>query len=408
MKNYKYFWIIPLVLILSCQILSCGSEEIQRPPVTEPLMPDHGPEGTAGSITMAGATQVTICSATAGGDVYRIPSIITLADSTMLVFAELRHNSWRDKAYTDVVVRRSSDGGKTWSAATNLTESVNGGDYAYMDPSPIYDPKTGNILLFCSRWNKLDTNVKNNRAFLTTSSDGGNTWSIPSDVSDKILAEGMYIAGFGPGHGIALTSEKHKGRLVLITRQSDGTNTYCCSIWSDDNGLTWSHGATVSGGEAQIAESGANKLYLNVRRGASRYYSTSTNGGQSWSPLLLDSSLPTIEGGCESSVLGVGDDMVFYCGPKGGTATSSNDNRVGLTLFRSAVGGITWSRKQELYSLASGYSDMTTLPSGRLAIVFEAGPGQGFTKEGNRPAGWLRLDIIVLPKEVVDYDYWFE
>lgn len=100
--------------------------------------------------------------------------------------------------------------------------------------------------------------------------------------------------------------------------------------------------------------------------------------------------------------------MIFYCGPKGGTATSSYDNRTGLTLFRSPVSGMTWSRRQELYSLASGYSDMALLPNGKLAVVFEAGPGQGFTKAGSRPAGWLRLDIIILPAEVTDYDYWFE
>jgi sialidase-1 len=51
---------------------------------------------------------------------------------------------------------------------------------------------------------------------------------------------------------------------------------------------------------------------------------------------------------------------------------------------------------------------MTLLPNGKLAVVFEAGPGEGFTKGGSRPAGWLRLDIIILPAEVTDYDYWFE
>ena len=27
---------------------------------------------------------------------------------------------------------------------------------------------------------------------------------------------------------------------------------------------------------------------------------------------------------------------------------------------------------------------------------------------GNRPAGWMRLDVLILPKEVTDYGYWFE
>ncbi|MBQ7194204.1 MAG: exo-alpha-sialidase [Bacteroidales bacterium] len=408
MKKTRLIWTLPLLLLLSVQTLSCGSKEIERPPVTEPLMPDKGPEGTAGSVSMAGAVQTVICSAGTGTDLYRIPSVISLSDGTILVFAELRHNSWRDKSYTDVVVRRSTDGGQTWSAAANLTKSINSGDYAYMDPTPVYDPENGNIFLFCTRWNKLDTDVTKNRAFMIVSSDGGLTWNTPSDISDSIILSGMFSAGFGPGHGIVINSEKNKGRLVVITRQSNGSSLYCCSIWSDDHGRSWKTGSTVTGGEAQIAESSPGKLYLNVRRGASRYYSYSTDGGSSWSTLLLDSALPTIEGGCEASVLGAGSDMVFYCGPSGGTATSSHDNRVGLTLFRSAVGALTWSRRQELYSLASGYSDMTLLPDGRLAVVFEAGPEQGFIKAATRPAGWMRLDIIVLPAEVTNYDYWFE
>ena len=50
---------------------------------------------------------------------------------------------------------------------------------------------------------------------------------------------------------------------------------------------------------------------------------------------------------------------------------------------------------------------MTVLEDGRLAIVFEAGPEKGFVKQANRPPGWMRLDILILPKEITDYDYWF-
>lgn len=101
--------------------------------------------------------------------------------------------------------------------------------------------------------------------------------------------------------------------------------------------------------------------------------------------------------------------MVLYCGPKGGTQTSSNDNRSELMLYRSATSAEGWTRSQLLYELAAGYSDMTQLPDGRVAIVFEAGPEKGFTRQsGNRPAGWMRLDVLVLPTEVTDYGYWFE
>ena len=407
MKISKDMFILTLLLplLLAVVPVSC-EEEIQRPEVIEPLMPDAGPEGTAGTVSLDGVTRTTVCQAATG--VYRIPSMLCLADGTLLVFSELRHNSWLDKSYTDVVVKRSTDGGQNWSSATNLTGSANGGSYAFMDPCPIQDPSTGRIFLFCCRWNKSDTDATHNRAFLVTSSDGGQTWTDPADVTGNILDDGMFIAGFGPGHGIAISAGKNAGRMVLITRQSNGSSSSSRTIYSDDHGTTWKSGNQTTAGEAQIAECGLNKLYLNIRKGAARYYAYSTDGGINWSTAVTDVSLPNLESGCQASVLGTGEDMLFYCGPKGGKATSSNDNRQGLTIFRSAVAGMTWSRKQELYSLASGYSDMALLPDGRIAIIFEAGPGAGFVKSSSRPAGWLRLDLIILPAEIADYDYWFE
>ena len=51
---------------------------------------------------------------------------------------------------------------------------------------------------------------------------------------------------------------------------------------------------------------------------------------------------------------------------------------------------------------------MTILKDGSLAIIFEAGDEKGFIKSANRVPGWLRLDLMILPAEVTDYDYWFE
>lgn len=80
-----------LLLPLLLTVQSGCTEEIRRPDVTEPLMPDIGPEGTAGSIPLDQVVRTTVCSAATS--VYRIPSIICTADGTLLVFGELRHNS---------------------------------------------------------------------------------------------------------------------------------------------------------------------------------------------------------------------------------------------------------------------------------------------------------------------------
>ena len=382
-------------------------KEIQRPEVVAPIMPDMGPEGTVGTIGSASVRTVSVFSAGTGNQVYRIPSIITAKDGTVLVFCENRHESWVDKSHTDIVCKRSSDNGKTWSEESNITGVINGGDFAFMDPAPVLDSETGKIFLFFTRWNKLNADVRNNRAFVSVSSDNGTNWSAPQDITDNIILGGKYSAGFGPGHGIEIKEGRKAGRLIVISRQSDGSSGGCYSIYSDDHGLGWNCGQPTSAGEAQIAEAGIDKLHLNIRRGSYRYVSSSVDGGESWSTSTHDSSLPQIDGGCEASVLGIGKNMVFYCGPQGGPVSAGHDNRYGLKLFRSAAGALYWSKSQILYQNASGYSDMTILSDGSLAIIFEAGSDKGFIKRANRAPGWMRLDFMVLPPEVTDYGYWF-
>lgn len=388
-------------------MVACNGD-ISRPEVKEPLMPDLGPEGALGKIDIASVKTETVFEAAGGNQVYRIPAIITALDGSLIVFCENRHRSWRDKSYTDIVCKRSSDNGKSWSEEVNITASLNTGEeYAFMDPAPLVEPETGKIFLFFTRWKKLNPDVRNNRAFMSVSTDNGSSWSAPQDVTESLILEGMYSSGFGPGHGIAIKEGKTAGRLVVISRQNNSFSGGCYSIYSDDKGNSWKCGAAASIGEAQIAESGKDRLHLNIRRGASRHVSVSKDGGETWSSSSVDSSLPQISGGCEASVLGVGGNMVFYCGPQGGPASSGHDNRYGLKLFRSAVGAVLWSRSRVLYEKASGYSDLTVLKDGSLAIIFEAGPEKGFIKAENRGAGWMRLDLMILPAEIKDYGYWF-
>ena len=409
MKKYMFKLFLLSFMCSFMGVMTACEEEIQRPEVVTPLMPDKGPEGTVGTIGSAEISQTVVFNSGAGNEVYRIPSVVTANDGSVLVFAEHRHNSWLDKSYTDVVCKRSTDGGLHWSSATSITNAINGGNYAFMDPTPVVDKKTGKIYVFFTRWLKGSNNAGavNNVAYMSESSDNGVTWTTPVDISSQILAQGMTSSGFGPGHGIMIQEGKYAGRMVLITRQYNGSSNVGYAIYSDDNGKTWTCGSSTTGGEAQIAEAGLNRLYMNIRRGAARYTSTSVDGGKTWSTAVEDGSLPVVDGGCQASVIGVGDDMVFYCGPSSGPASNGHDNRYGLKLYRSAVSGVSWSRSQLLYEMASGYSDMTVLQDGSLAIIFEAGSEKGFIKQSNRPAGWMRLDFLVLPKEVTDYDYWF-
>lgn len=138
---------------------ACADDEIKRPAVTDPVMPDLGPEAAEGTISLSQMETYTPFTAGTGAHSYRIPAMVTAADGSLLVFCEARYNSWMDKSYTDIVVRRSTDNGKTWSEQTNLTGSANGGGYAFMDPTPVADRTTGRIFVFCCRWVKSDADA---------------------------------------------------------------------------------------------------------------------------------------------------------------------------------------------------------------------------------------------------------
>lgn len=409
MCMYRATLMAGLLAMLPCALSACGDDEIQRPAVTAPLMPDLGPEATEGTISLSQIETSTPFTAGTGANSYRIPSIVTAGDGSLLVFCEARHESWKDKSYTDIVVRRSTDNGRTWSEAVNLTTAVNGGGYAFMDPTPVADPETGKIFLFCCRWVKSNADATKTRAFRVVSTDNGKSWGTPEDVTEEVIRAGYFSSGFGPSSGIRISRGKYAGRLIFPSRQYNGTSSSGVAIYSDDHGATWKISSEVLAGESQIAEAGENSLTINIRRGTSRYSSFSKDGGVTWSQGALDNGLPSFESGCHASVCGGGGNMVFYCGPKGGVKTTSNDNRYELMLYRSPTGAQGWTRNKMLYELAAGYPDMTLLSDGRLAIVFEAGPEKGFIRQaGNRPAGWMRLDVLILPKEVTDYGYWFE
>jgi len=187
-----------------------------------------------------------------GIDSYRIPSLVTSKDGNLLAFSEARKLSSTDKTPTDIVVKRSTDNGETWSKMEFLTQ---GEKDAYMDPVALVDEVTGKIFLFANRWPAKDHSMKSNTAWLITSTDEGLSWSEPKNITNKITAPGHFMNGFGPGSGIQMQGKKFKNRLILPTRQYDGEKLRNRAVYSDDHGKTWKIGkAATIGGEFEIAE----------------------------------------------------------------------------------------------------------------------------------------------------------
>lgn len=94
-------------------------------------------------------------SGTEGHKIYRIPAIVDLPDGNLLAFAEGRVNGSGDFGDVNIVLKRSTDKGKTWSALQTI---VDADTLQAGNPAPVVDltdpawPK-GRIMLFYTTGN---------------------------------------------------------------------------------------------------------------------------------------------------------------------------------------------------------------------------------------------------------------
>ncbi|MCA9103537.1 MAG: exo-alpha-sialidase [Planctomycetales bacterium] len=162
-----------------------------------------------------------------GYDTYRIPAIETAPDGTLLAFAEARKLNGADPGFEgndiDLVMKRSSDGGRTWSAMQVIDDP--GEQWSACNPATLVDRSNGRVWLFNCR-------TKPGRSSLTAragtrdaqnwarySADGGATWSEPIDLTDVARDVANWGGSFyGPGGGIQTRS----GRLIVPLARTTG------------------------------------------------------------------------------------------------------------------------------------------------------------------------------------------
>jgi len=176
---------------------------------------------------------------------FRIPSLVRTTSNTLLAFAEGRVNGIQDYGNINLVYKRSTDNGRTWSG---LREVVGSGAGTWGNPTAVVDRDTGKIWLFMS-WNPAGysqgggngtrriTAWNQRKVYLTSSTDDGRTWARPVDMTStlkpKTLANGSTWAwdAVGPGVGIQLTVGSHQGWLVVPATHRN--------LYSTDHGRTW-------------------------------------------------------------------------------------------------------------------------------------------------------------------------
>lgn len=324
---------------------------------------------------------------------FRIPAIVRSAKGTLLAFAEGRVLNCGDAADIDIVVKRSTDGGRTWGPLQVVTEGA--GD-THGNPAPVVDRETGRILLAetynTGRTDSASCQIPCDRTpHLQYSDDDGLTWSEPRDLSDEILpAHWNSWYATGPVHGIQLTRGKHAGRLVfgVNTETWNGTRVsanHAALIVSDDGGEHWRIGATDSW---PIADDGTfrqkpSELTLTERQDGSVFVSgreqdgtdlghrtqtVSSDGGDSFdSPFrtLPDFYTPQVQ----ASSLRLGNRLLLAC-------PGDPDRRRTMMIRSSYDGGRTWDsvdRGTVVTTDWSGYSDMVGIGADTVGLMYEGG-----------------------------------
>lgn len=334
---------------------------------------------------------------------YRIPSIVTTPKGTLLAFAEGR-NGRGDSGDIDLLVKRSTDNGETWSAEKVVwNDSLN----TCGNPCPVFDTQTGKLWLFMT-WNLgkdheneiiRKTSENTRLPYFCYSEDDGLTWSKPQKAGDPCKEPSWGWYATGPGIGIQLTKGKYAGRLVIPANHSyDDTGSKIRKdpygygshvLISDDHGKNWrmSHPIRPGCNESQVVELSDGTMLMNMRSyngKNSRAVSRSTDGGETWSTVSHDYQL--VESVCQASIIGYGNyhgkEIFFFSNP------SVPVGRTHMTIQYSEDGCRTWPASRLINAGPSGYSCLVKLRNKQLGLLFE----KGF-KSSTEMISFLRFDV---------------
>ncbi len=339
---------------------------------------------------------------------YHIPGVLVTAKGTVLAWCEAREDGG-DWDQIDVLLRRSTDDGRTWSEPKKISnvpgpieknpfslamKNVDPTDVTYNNPVLIADRDGTVHMVFC---------VEYMRCFYQRSEDDGVTWSEPVEITSAFEAfkkdYDWKVLATGPDHSIQLAN----GRLVVPVWLSTGTGgnahrpSVTSTIYSDDDGKTWHAGEVavpcteefINPNETVAVELKDGSVLLNVRNESKahrRIQVTSPNGATDWSEPRFVEELaePICMGGIVRYDHG-GENVLLFCHPDnlsradGKEEAGKNRDRRNVSVHISTDEGQTWSPGHSVEPSWSAYSDIGVTPEGTILCFYGRGEKSSFS-----------------------------
>lgn len=341
---------------------------------------------------------------------YHIPGIVVTAKGTVLTWCEARKRSAGVSDWDDIriLLRRSTDDGKSWSVTKSIADvpgpktknpfalkmkNVDPADVTYNNPVLIAD-KDGTVhMLFCLEYE---------RVFYQRSDDEGLTFSQPTEITAAFEAfkkdYAWKVLATGPNHSIQLKT----GRLIVPVWLSTGEGgnahrpSVTATVYSDDQGKTWKAGDIavpctddwINPNETVAIELNDGRVMLNVRsesKAHRRLIVTSPNGATGWSTPRFDEAL--LEPICMGGIVRYnheGKSLILFSNPhnlekaKGKAEPGKNRDRKNVSVKISRDEGQTWPVNKLLEDGPSMYSDIAVTPKGTILCFYgRSGDSQG-------------------------------
>jgi len=344
----------------------------------------------AQSATTACQRQDLFVGGTEGYQTYRIPAIAACKSGTLLAFCEGRKEGQSDTGRIDLILKRSTDSGKTWTKQQAVWSD---GKNTCGNPCPVVDQQTGAVWLLMT-WNRGDdreqdivagTSKDTRRVFVTSSNDDGANWTVPKEITANVKAADWTWYATGPGNGIQLTRGSHKNRLVIPCDHIEaGTKKYYSHvIYSDDHGAAWQCGGSSphdGTNECAVVELNDGRLMLNMRNSSNkktRQVCISRDGGAVWESQHHDATL--VEPICQASLLRYSwpgqerKSRIIFSNP------ADEQRRINLTLRVSEDEATTWAISRSLGPEPAAYSSLA-VSNGFVACLYETGKHQPYEK----------------------------